>query len=126
MSDFYQSDHVTYDNYETPVTLHCLKCHAVIARRDELPGREPGIYVHTLVKGSNYREVYAELSDASVCYFPMCQDCIKQPVDGAAALDVVKRGWQQALVQVKRPAEALEIQRLKVVNLTVVKVGGVL
>jgi len=123
MSD-YESNHVTYDAYETPVTLHCLRCHSVISRRDERPGREPGIYVHSLVKGSNYREVYAELSDGSVCYFPFCQDCIKQKIDGVAALDAVKRGWEQALVHASRPEEAIENQRLKVANLTVVKVGG--
>jgi hypothetical protein len=124
MSESYLSDHVTYDNYETPVTLHCLCCHAVIARRDEILGREPGVSVHAIVKAPNYREVYAELSDGSVCYFPFCQDCIKQPIDGAAALESVKRGWEQALIHAGRPTEAIENQRLRVADLTVVKVGG--
>ena len=124
MDNAYLTDHVTYDGYETPVTLHCLRCHAVIARRDEMPGREPGISIHTMVKGSNYREVYAELSDGSVCYFPFCQDCIKEPIDGALALESVKRGWEQALTHAGRPQEAIDNQRLKVAGLTVVKTGG--
>lgn len=124
MSDPYESDHVTFDQYETPVTLHCLRCHAVIARRAELPSREPGINTHASVKGSNYREVYAELSDGSVCYFPMCEDCIKQPIDGDSALDCVKRGWELALVHAGRPQEAIDIQRAKVAELTVVRAGG--
>lgn len=124
MSDFYQDDHVTYDSYETPVTLHCLRCHAVIARRDDIPGREPGVNIQAIVKGPNYREVYAELSDGSVCYFPFCQDCIRQPIDGDAALEAVKRGWEQALTQAKRPQEAIDMQRERVANLRVVKVGG--
>lgn len=124
MNESYLQDHVTYDQYETPVTLHCLCCHAVIARRDEVPGRELGVNVHTVVRGPNYREVYAELSDGSVCYFPHCQDCIQQPVDGVAALVAVKRGWEQALTHAGRPAEAIEHQRARVANLTVVKIGG--
>ncbi len=121
MSEIYQADHVTFDRHEMPVTLHCLRCHAVIARRDEMPGRDPGTSVHAIVKAPNYREVYAELSDGSVCYFPMCQDCIRQPVDGAAALEVVKRGWELSLIHARRPPEAIENQRLKVANLSVVK-----
>ncbi len=124
MSDFYADDHVAYDNYEMPVTLHCLKCHAVIGRRSETPGQEPGVNVHAMVTAPNYREVYAELSDGSVCYFPMCQDCVRQPVDGAAALDCVKRGWEQALLHAGRPQEAIDIQRAKVAGLTVTKIGG--
>jgi hypothetical protein len=124
MSGDYLSDHVTYDQYETPVTLHCLRCHAVIARRSEQPSRDPGVTVQAIVKAPNYREVYAELSDGSVCYFPLCEDCIKEPVDGDLALGAVKRGWEQGLVRIGRPAEAIENQRLKVAGLTVVKVGG--
>lgn len=123
MSDFYQSDHVTYDNYVTPVSLHCLRCHAVIARRHDEPGREPGINVHAIAKGPNYREVYAELSDGTICYFPFCQDCIRQPIDRDAAMEVVKRGWEQALMQARRPPEAIENQRSKVAGLTVINVG---
>jgi len=125
MSDnFYQSDHVMYDEFETPVTLHCLRCHAVIARRSEIPGQEKGVHIHAIVKSPNYREVYAELSDGSVCYFPMCQDCHRQPIDGDAALECVKRGWEQALVHHRRPQEAIDSQRLKVAGLTVVTAGG--
>lgn len=124
MSEPYELDHVTYDNYEKPVTLHCLRCHAVIARRNEIPGRDPGINVHAIAKAPNYREVYAELSDDSVCYFPFCQDCIGQPIDGDAALESVKRGWEKALIHAGRPPEAIENQRLRVAGLTVVKVGG--
>lgn len=124
MSEFYQQDHVTYDEYETAVTLHCLRCHAIISRRHEIPTKEKGVAVHAISKGPNYREVYAELSDGSVCYFPICVDCIKQPIDGAAALDCVKRGWEQALTHIGRPIEAIENQRAKVANLHVTKVGG--
>jgi hypothetical protein len=123
MSD-YEQDHVTYDEHEMPVTLHCLKCHAVIARRDETPSREPEVAVHSLVKGPNYREVYVELSDGSVAYFPFCSDCVRQPIDGALALEAVKRGWEQALVEAGRPDEAIQMQRDRVKDLTVTKVGG--
>lgn len=123
MSEPYQEDHVTYDQYETAVTLHCLRCHAVVGRRDSIPTSDPGVFTHAMGRGPNYREVYAELSDGSACYFPFCVDCIKQPIDGAAALDCVKRGWETALTHLGRPPEAIEAQRAKVANLTVTKVG---
>ena len=121
MSDPYQANHVTFDEHEIPLTLHCLCCHAVIARRSDTPGRTPGINVHSIVKGPNYREVYAELSDGSVCYFPFCQDCIRQPINHDAALDVVKRGWELALAHAGRPSEAIEHQRKRVAHLAVIK-----
>jgi len=124
MSDFYQEDHVTYDEYETAVTLHCLRCHAVIARRHSVPTKTAGVETHAMAKGPNYREVYAELSDGSVCYLPICSDCIRQPIDGDAALEAVKRGWVQGLRHMGRPSEAIENQEAKVANLRVTKVGG--
>ncbi len=124
MSDYSEENHLTYDGHEIPVTLHCLRCHAIIARRDEVPSRVPGVSVHSVIKSSNYREVYAELSDGSVCYFPFCEDCIKQPIDGDAAMVCVKRGWEQALIHAGRPQEAIDIQRARVADLRVTKVGG--
>lgn len=123
MSEFYTEEHVIYDEFETALTLHCLRCHAVIARRAAVPTQEKNVMVHGVIKGANYREVYAELNDGSVCYFPMCQDCVKQPIDGAAALDVVKRGWIAALRHHGRPQEAIDSQQEKVANLAVTKVG---
>jgi len=123
MSEPYLADHVTYDEHDMPMTLHCLKCHAVIARRDERPGRESGVTIHSMVKAPNYREVYAELSNDSVCYLPFCQDCIRAAIDKDAALEAVKRGWELALVHAKRPPEAIEDQRAKVANLTVTRLG---
>ena len=119
----YDQDHVTYDAHDTPLTIHCVKCHAIIGRRDESPSRTPGVAVHSLVRSTNYREVYAELSDGSVCYFPVCTDCIREPLDGNAALDVVKRGWIAALEHQTRPQEAIDAQNERVANLTVTKVG---
>ena len=124
MSEPYQHDHVTYDEFETPATLHCLRCPTVIARRHSVPTKEKGVAVHAISKAPNYREVYAELSDGSICYLTFCQDCIKQPVDGDAAFEAVKRGWEKALTRHGRPVEAIELQRAKVAGLHVTKVGG--
>lgn len=122
----YEKDHVTFDHYEMPVTLHCLKCNTVIARRDEVPSQKnPNVALHAMVKAPNYREVEVELSDGSLMYMPLCADCTKNPIDPDKALDVVKAGWVLGLKQHGRPQEAINRLKRDKASLKVTNVRGI-
>lgn len=126
MSEPYELNHVTFDEHEKPVSLHCIRCHMIIGRRTETPTEaNPSVAVHSLLKAPNYREVYAELSDGSIMYMPFCDQCIKDPIDPVKALDCVKATWKEGMIHHGRPQEALDDLERRSVSLTITKVGGV-
>lgn len=123
--DIYTKAHVSFDQFEIPLSLHCLRCNRVIAKRDETKSRtDPNVAVHAIVRTPLYREVYVELSDGSVSYFPFCSTCLHEPIDAERALEVVKQGWESDMVHARRPPEAIEALKKRIADLHVTKVGG--
>ena len=114
--------HVTYDQFETPVTLHCLDCHTVIARRSEVPSvKNPNVVLHAMVKSPIYREVRVKLSDGSESYLPFCSECAKHPMDRTKAMDVVKDTWEAEMQHQGRPEIAVDEMKEKTASLEIVE-----
>lgn len=123
--DLYDKQHVTYDEHTMAVSLHCLRCNEVIAKRREIPSKDnKRITLHSMVKKQNYREIYVELSDDSCSYLPLCLTCSRLPIDKLKVLDAVKKGWEAELVKFGRPQEAIDILRQRTADLQITKVGG--
>lgn len=121
----YDKEHVSMDEYDVPASLHCVKCNKVIARRHEIPSeRFPGQVNFTIIRTAEYTEKYAELSDNSVMYVPMCKECAKSPMDHEGALNVIKRTWETELRQKGRPESAIEQFRASKEGLHIVKSEG--
>lgn len=125
MSEPYEKVHVSYDVLEMPLTLHCVRCNAVIARRDEIPSkRYPGTSVYGIVRAPNYREVQLDLNDGSTTYLPHCADCVKLPLDKEKALAVVKLTWEAEMRHMGRPESAIEEMKTARQNLQPKEEGG--
>lgn len=125
MSEEYSQAHVTYDDHGGTVSLHCLRCNAVIARRREVPSNDdPSVFVYAMSRLLNYRETLVKISDGSVAYLPLCSTCARRPIDTVKALDVVKNGWEDELRHMGRPQEAIDALRLRTADLTIIKVVG--
>ena len=118
----YDYEHVTFDQFDVPAELHCIRCHVVIGRRTIVKNATGGQgEVLAVAKGATYKEVQVELSDGSVAYLPICKDCKKQPLDYVRALDVVKRTWKAEAEHQGRPQEAIKALEARTKNLKIVK-----
>ncbi len=120
MSD-YTHPQVVFDEYQIPVSIHCVRCGDVIMRRDEGPSNShPNVMVHKLKRLSTYREKKVILNDSSISYIPMCSACVAFPIDAQKAMNSLKAGWEAELVHLGRPDEAILAQRVRVENLAIV------
>lgn len=120
----YEKEHVTFDAFEIPVSLHCIRCNAVIATRSEIPSKRfPGTAMMGTVRAPNYREVQVDFNDGSTGFLPVCSECVKEPLDKEKAMDVVKRTWEKEMRHMGRPESAILQMREARANLAILDKG---
>lgn len=115
----YDKPVVTYDEYETAVSIHCVRCGCVVKRRAEIPSRaDPRVMLHTLMRAPNYREVPLKVSDGSSVYVILCAECVSATLDEEKAIAQVKAGWEAELRHAGRSEEVINEAKARMKTLT--------